>query len=273
MKLSMQTPEGVEVGFEVASLARRFMAFLVDNSIIMFVLFCVGILLVFTVSNAWGIAFFLLFSFVFRNFYFAVMELRGRGQTIGKRVMGIRVVDAYGRPLSGNAVFLRNVTRDVETVLPLVALFSPQALLPGAPAGLAAVAVFWLLGLALLPILAPNHTRAGDLIAGTVVILEPRLVLGSDLTKSQASKRFHFTAQQLDVYGIQEIQTLEKLLRDRVGIETNTLVAEKIALKIGYDGHWRDEPADFLLDFYNASRARHEARILLGDRQETKAVQ
>lgn len=270
MNLLMKTPEGIEVGFEVASLARRFMAFLVDNAIIMFVLLCVGILIVFTISNSWGIALFLLFSFVFRNFYFTVMELRGRGQTLGKRVMGIRVIDAFGRPLSGNAVFLRNVTRDVETVLPLVALLSPQALLPGAPAGLAAVAVFWLLGLGLLPILAPNHTRAGDLIAGTVVILEPRLVLGSELASSKAQKRFHFTLQQLDVYGIQEIQTLEKLLRDRVGNETHLLVAETIASKIKYVGPWKEEPSVFLLDFYNDARARHEARILLGDRQETK---
>lgn len=270
MNLDLRTPEGIRLSFPIASVLRRFMAFFIDTSIVYAILTAVGIGLIFVSPDSWGIALFLLFSFFFRNFYFAVTELRGRGQTPGKKMMQIRVVDLHGRPLTGNAVFLRNITRDIETIFPLVVLFAPEALLPNAPWYFGLFASFWLVGIALMPIVTAHHTRVGDVIAGTVVILEPRLRLETELINTQQTLFFTFSEAHLDIYGIRELQLLEKLLRDRVDHDTHAQVAERIAAKINFDSSWRSDPSRFLQEFYRASRARHESRILLGDRQDFK---
>ena len=51
-------------------------------------------------------------------------------------------------------MFARNLTREIEVFLPLVALFQPRMLLPGLPAWGAVAGVVWIGAFALLPLLA-----------------------------------------------------------------------------------------------------------------------
>ena len=88
----------------------------------------------------------------------------------------------------------------------------------------------------------------------------------------KAEPTFTFTREQLDMYGVYELQVLEDLLRQhRASRETLEAVCEKIKTKIGWDpARWDVRTRLFLQDFYDAQRGRLEQRLLFGDRQERK---
>jgi uncharacterized RDD family membrane protein YckC len=90
----------------------------------------------------------LLFILVFgiNWFYFVAWEVFGKGQSLGKRVMGIRVVRSDGSPINPGASFLRNLLRFADTFL-------------------------YLYGIALVCIAgSQGFRRLGDWVADTLVV-------------------------------------------------------------------------------------------------------
>jgi len=276
----IRTPEGIDLPLKLAAIMMRLVAFVIDFAIISGATTLVFVLASVAsdspMQDNWWIAVALFASFVLRNCYFLWFETRNRGQTPGKRLTGIRVVDRHGRPLTADAVFLRNVTRDMETVLPLVAIFIPATIWPGAPWWVGLISMAWLFVIGALPFLNRDNMRAGDLIAGTIVVVNPKGELGDDVGARTAEVHelggeFTFTSAQLDMYGIYELQVLEDVLRGESDPHTLHLVAERIVAKIGWtSSDWALAPAAFLDAFYRALRGRLEHRMLLGDRQEHK---
>jgi uncharacterized RDD family membrane protein YckC len=214
----------------------------------------------------------LLAIFLVRTFYFAFFELTWQGQTPGKRRLRIRAVEARGGPLTAEAIIARNLTREVELFLPLVALSAPEAIFGGAPGWARLAALAWMLVFGFLPLFNRDRLRVGDLVAGTVVVRTPDAVLLEDLSAARAREALAFTDAQLDVYGVYELQVLEDVLRGR-GLaghdEAVRTVAGKIREKIGWTGPAiADEP--FLDAFYAALRGRLERRLLFGKRRADK---
>ena len=279
-ELAVRTPEHVAVHFAVADLGSRGVAVLLDVGL--------QILAVFTL--VWGVATLLFWGgdvslalvlvafFLVRNFYFTFFELRWHGRTPGKRALGLRVVARDGGPLSADLVFARNLTRELETFLPLSALLAPEELLAGAPAWANLATFLWILGLTLLPLFNRQRARLGDLLAGTVVVHEPKVKLLEDLVevtrRTEADTEYTFTAEELDIYGIRELQVLEDLLRRPEYTDDYrillTQVSRKILRKIGRDPEQPVDPNRFLRSFYTAQRARLEGKMLLGQRRERK---
>jgi len=75
----------------------------------------------------------------------------------------------------------------------------------------------WMGILVLLPLFNKDRLRAGDIVGGTWVIDLPRSGLLRDVVSNAprniGTQRYEFTQEQLDVYGIYELQTLEEVLR------------------------------------------------------------
>jgi uncharacterized RDD family membrane protein YckC len=275
----MVTPEGVPLRFTVARAGDRIGAFMIDGFLIVCATFLLSLLTLALVVGARGIglAVGLVCFFLLRNFYFSWFECLWQGTTPGKRAIGLRVIDAHGGALTPEAVFARNLMREVELFLPLLALLAPESLLPGVPTGLRYVCLAWLFVFALIPFFNRDRLRVGDLVGGTLVVRTPRAVLRPDLSASgmsrDATSPLAFRGEQLDLYGIHELQVLESLLRQtRASPRALEAVAGKIQDKIG----WVAPPGakvgaeDFLRAFYTAQRARLEQRLLLGERRQTK---
>jgi uncharacterized RDD family membrane protein YckC len=272
------TPEGVPIEFVVAPAGDRLGALLLDLLLVgaTVVVFVVALLLLTPKARLSGDllgAVALLGAFLTWTCYFPFFELAWRGQTPGKRRLRLRVIDASGGPLRPEAVLARNLTREAELLLPLLALSGGGRLLfPGAPGLAQLVAVGWLLLFGLLPLLNRDRLRVGDLLAGTLVVRHPEAVLLDDLAAHvpAQSSTLGFTDAQLDVYGIYELQVLEQVLRQPGAGRAATLqaVAARIRGKIGWAGTAADEP--FLRAFYAALRRRLEHRLLLGRRREDK---
>jgi uncharacterized RDD family membrane protein YckC len=276
------TPEGVPLELTLASVGDRIWAFFIDLLVIAagtLALLLGGMVLLFASPNLY-LAIVLLGLFIMRSFYFAILEVRWRGCTIGKRVAGIRVVDRHGGPLTAEAVLARNLTREVEFWIPLLVLSFPKQLLPDLPGWVTPFAIAWLFILLLFPLFNRERLRLGDLIAGTMVVLTPREMLLQDLAVRRPKKKgarrepYRFTPEQLDIYGIFELQVLEGVLRGdgRHDPRPVEVVAEKIKAKIDWPKEeWNVDARAFLQDFYAAQRERLERRMLLGERKEKKS--
>jgi uncharacterized RDD family membrane protein YckC len=271
------TPEGVPVRFTVALAGDRLGAFLLDLLAVFGIVLAIVIPLAFlafrgALEGDLVAAVALLAVFLVRTFYFAFFELAWQGQTPGKRRLGIRAVEARGGPLTAEAIIARNLTRELELFLPMIALFAPEAVFAGAPAIARLAATAWMLVFGLLPLMNRDRLRVGDLVAGTVVVRTPDAVLLEDLALARAREALAVTDEQLDVYGVYELQVLEDVLRRRgqPGHEDAVrTVAAKIREKIGWkDGGTDDER--FLDAFYGALRARLEKRLLFGKRRADK---
>ena len=278
------TPEGVNLSFQVATVGDRTSAFLLDLAIIVLTTLAIGLLAILSGGET-GIAFTLVASFLLFNFYFSFFELRWSGQTYGKRQLGLRVIARDGGSLSADMILARNLMRDLEFYLPLTALAAPETLIPQGRGWGVLVGLGWIFVFALMPFFGKYRLRCGDLIAGTMVVREPKTLLLSDLTlerpigqeKDQTeSEEFVFSTQQLNLYGIYELQILEDLFRrhgeGQASKELLNTVCEKIKKKIEWPrGKWNVDTLRFLRSFYKAQRAHLEKKLLFGERKEQKS--
>ncbi|MEO1001456.1 MAG: RDD family protein, partial [Pseudomonadota bacterium] len=276
-------PEGVPVRFEVAGLGARLGAQMLDILLTGALIAALIIFLAVTeiVSGTTWFALAALLFFFVRVPYYVLAELLWNGQTLGKRIVGLRVISADGRTLSPHAVTVRNLMKEME-------VFAPgTALLAAAQWGLfwSLVLLAWIAILLAVPLLNRRRQRLGDIIAGTYVVEIPKAALLPDLTAAAAAvpeERFAFQAHHLDHYGRYELQTLERLLRvDPAGLreprarerQATTLaeVAGAVTNRIGWEERLKpEEHWAFLNAFYTAQRAYLENRKLFGDAREDK---
>jgi uncharacterized RDD family membrane protein YckC len=284
-KVEVVTPEGTPLPFTIAPAGDRMSAFFLDALI----LFGAIIVIVFLAVHAFGMeglgswigVFVQLALFLGGNFYFTIFEMRWQGRTPGKRVVGIRVCDAAGGPLTADAVIARNLMRQLEIFIPFALIANPDALWPGASGWVRTLCCIWLIAFALMPLWNKHRMRIGDLVAGTIVVLAPKSLLLEDigsrpvLATAAAQTTYSFATEQLDVYGIYELQVLEDLLRDvnqgKSNEESVHVVCEKIKTKIRWNrGDWKVNDWRFLSDFYTALRARLEQKMLFGKKKADK---
>lgn len=283
--ITLLTPEQVPIRFELASFGTRAGAIALDLGIMGAVL-TAYVLAVSGLTALGGAAardlgrpFLFLGVFAIFNFYFIVGELRGQGRTLGKRVMGIRVVAGDGGPLTAGLVFARNLTRDFELYLPLQVLLAGEAIAPLRSPWLRLACFAWLGFVCLFPLFNRRRARLGDLLAGTVVVNQPLATLLPDLAAASAasaptSARYAFSQAQLDVYGIVELQVLEQVLRRPAEQRDDTLlrsISDKVCKKIAWPAADPiPDPHAFLSDFYTAQRHRLEHELLMGRRRARK---
>jgi uncharacterized RDD family membrane protein YckC len=261
------TPEGVTLDVDVAAPGERLVAFTIDMifwlAATIFLYVCLIFLLVQKINAELAMTAILFFAFLLRNLYFIHFELATQGSTPGKRIVGLKVIDRAGGPLTPGAIVARNLTREVEVFLPFGLYLSLSATQSG---WMTLSYLAWIVIVSALPLFNRDRLRAGDLIAGTMVISLPRRVLLAELAKTQ--DRFLFTRRQLETYGAFELHVLEEVLRRPASRDTEHIqkeVCRKICDKIG----WPDSPPDgdtlaFLQAFYTAERSFLEKEQLFG---------
>lgn len=218
-RLEFETPENIRVAYEPAGLGTRYMAWILDSIIlsgliaVTFILAVVfGVMTDTTFREAaraiegldgssksepgaeslrfleyfiglailvWGLG-----SFA----YFACSELWLRGQSLGKRAMGLRVVRIDGFSLDPSGVFVRNIFRVIDQLPPV-----------------------WL-----VPLLSKRSQRLGDMVAGTTVIVDrpQKLSQVRQLLADApvADAQFTFDVPTLKRARSQDFEAIEKIL-------------------------------------------------------------
>jgi uncharacterized RDD family membrane protein YckC len=155
-KIDIMTPEHVQLRFKTAGLGTRGVALIID----LFILFFINIL-VFTAfllttdimfelmwpsSGGYALALFIIIFFVLNWAYFIFQEHLMRGQTFGKKTMGLRVLSDNGQSMTFLSNIIRNFFRFVDLMMPIVGI--------------------------LCMFFHPHDKRLGDMIAKTIVVID-----------------------------------------------------------------------------------------------------
>jgi uncharacterized RDD family membrane protein YckC len=190
-RVTLQTPESVELEFTLAGIGNRALALLIDYIVLGLTLILFWIAWgIFAVSiqdlfanqrnlGLWLFAIALLINFFIYVGYFVFFEVFWQGQTPGKRYTKIRVIRDDGRRIGIQQATLRSLLRPFDDILFIGAF---------------------------LIMLGRREKRLGDLVAGTLVIQEEYLVAPTNFPISERSQQL---AKQLP-----EMTNLSQLLPD-----------------------------------------------------------
>ena len=200
--LRVETPEGVVFTFGLASPLTRALAYAIDLAAIAAITTALtkSVQILAIVGGAWASALSVVIAVLISMAYGILLEWRWRGQTLGKRVMRLRVIDAGGLRLEFAQVVIRNLLRAVDTL--------PILYLVGASVALA----------------TRKCQRVGDLAAGTIVIHEP-VIQAVDLKQIAPLKYNSLLAHP----------HLAARLRNRVSAEVASLVVKALSMRDSYE--------------------------------------
>jgi uncharacterized membrane protein SpoIIM required for sporulation/uncharacterized RDD family membrane protein YckC len=166
-QVDIETPEQVVVSYTIAGVGARAAAALIDYAIIWALIIGFWALLIMLAnaiapgpdttaetsaaqsSGAWAVSLVILISFAIQWGYYVLFEALWDGQTLGKRRLGIRVVQDGGYSVSFAASAVRNIARVVD--MQPVFFYS---------VGIVSAAI------------SKSGKRLGDMMAGTIVVRE-----------------------------------------------------------------------------------------------------
>ena len=150
--ITIRTPEGISFRLTLAGIVPRFLAWLVDAAAAMFAAWMVRMLaaILQLLDTGVGSAAGIIAYFVVSIGYGMYFEWAWNGQTPGKRLLRLRVMDMHGLRLQLSQVVIRNLLRSVD-------------MLPA----------FYFLGGA-VSVFSRNCQRLGDIAANTIVIRIPK---------------------------------------------------------------------------------------------------
>jgi uncharacterized RDD family membrane protein YckC len=240
---TIETPENVTFGYEIAGIGSRFIGALIDTTILVVALGLLNILVIVLINllaggddlqvelessePAWVegvvIALYALFNFALLWGYYILFELLLNGQSPGKRLAKLRVVRLDGGPIGFGEAAVRNLVRIIDFL----------------PVGY---------GVGLVTMFCNRQTRRlGDLAAGTLVVKHQSDIRLATLTGPPQVTPVTMpatggelllpawaNAQRLDAADYELVQTT--LARYRAGLLNPPLlarVAAAIATKMG----------------------------------------
>lgn len=248
-KLTIETPEQIDLEFPVAGLGSREMALLIDTLIQLVVVILVVILTslispdlsrYWVTAGKWMTAAVIFFMFCLYWGYFAIFEMFWNGQTPGKRQARIRVITASGRPINVFEAIARNFLRAVDSQL-------------GYIVGAIAIAV------------DKKNRRLGDMIAGTVVVHELQEQGDSYWYGQQSTAATAPSVEAITAMTPQEFQLIETFLNRRLDLpyeqrqKTAISIADHIGTRLNVPPADRPSPENFLEDL--SRRYRDAARF------------
>ncbi|MDJ0985379.1 MAG: RDD family protein [Desulfobacterales bacterium] len=151
--LIIKTPEGVEFSLRLAGPVTRFLAWSIDLGTIIAIMSILNVLftIIGVINRDLAVAANFIGFFVITIGYGIFMEWYWQGQTLGKKLLRLRVMDAQGLRLQFSQVVIRNLLRFVDSL--------PALYLVGG----------------LVCLFNQRAQRLGDFAANTIVTWNPRI--------------------------------------------------------------------------------------------------
>jgi uncharacterized RDD family membrane protein YckC len=244
-KLFIETPEQIPLEFPVAGIGSRFLALAMDT-FFQVVAGALAAAVVVTIGlkgfhaptrSVWTVAVLVLLAFLLQFGYFAIFEAVWNGQTPGKRLMHLRVIQDSGRPITVYEAVARNLLRIVDS-------------LPG------------LYGVAIVSaLLSAKSKRLGDFVAGTVVVHEKAAVLETGVQwDSPASppaagyELAHLTADEFQL--IEAFLLRRNQLAQNVRLEAAQRILRRVSARLKLTPENEQKPEQLLESLAVAHRAR-----------------
>ncbi|KQX44685.1 RDD family protein [Paenibacillus sp. Root444D2] len=253
-ELTIVTPEQVQLQFQTAGIGSRAIAHLLDCLILLVMnglLFLFAILMSRLYSGDWLpaladylIAIAIILWIVVNLGYFVCTEAFMGGQTPGKRILGLRVLQNNGQSATLLSILIRNLFRLLD-------------MMP----------TFYFLG-AVSIIFSSKDKRIGDMVAGTIVVIEARferMKRRKHIDKAISKKNFPILTVEIEEAERQEVTAGDwQLLQawvERIPTMHNVRlqelavpIAQHFAKKLGHDLGFTLDPAAYLAQLYEKLR-------------------
>ncbi|WNS77464.1 RDD family protein [Bacillus sp. DTU_2020_1000418_1_SI_GHA_SEK_038] len=235
-RIGIKTPEYVSLNFQLAGLGSRTAAYIIDqailtivNILIVFILFLIlsgqSDLLLWAELNSVPVAIAIILLFILNWGYFFAFEYFSGGRTIGKKVLGLRVIQEDGHSITLLSSFIRNFLRIIDSL----------------PAN-------YVLGMMMI-FFHSKHKRIGDLVAGTIVVHERKTKKQKKLTpiekeiekRGLAKNDLFLEEQVLKTFGVKDWNLVKTYcsrflhLSEEESIRLTRQIGEIVLPKAGLD--------------------------------------
>lgn len=223
---TVESPEQVEIDFELAGPGSRFCALLIDVILMAIIFFMVAFLSVALAESgrfsadqlsaiddeafaSMSLAIIIIAYFLLNFGYFLCLEWLLSGRSLGKIAMQLRAVRDDGTPIAGTDILLRNLLRVVD-----------------------AFPVGYVVG-GVIAFFHPLHKRLGDLAAGTIVIKERPLDYAARPDKGMRLRMQTFDVSNPHLTS-SEKQLLQNYFRRRseFAVALQPIVAQNVANRL-----------------------------------------
>lgn len=198
-RVTIATPEGVDLEIVLAGLGSRFAATLLDLAIQFGAIIALAMALGLGASSGYVVAAYFVLVFLVLFAYDIVFETWNQGRTIGKLAAGIRVVRTSGQP----ANFLTSAVRNLIRIVDFLPAFY----------GIGMIAV----------VVTPKNQRLGDLAANTYVVRERRAqspaVVPAQAWAPPATAEAPYMAWDVSAVTADEVATVRRFLERRHGLD------------------------------------------------------
>ena len=243
-KLTIETPEQTPLEYPLAGIGSRFLAMALDTLIqsaaailviLIFVFLALPLGMWVNTAPIWAMAILILFGFLLQFGYFMLFEAIWNGQTPGKRVTRLRVIQDSGRPITVYQAISRNLMRIVDS-LPTMYVTGIISML-----------------------VTRQNKRLGDLVAGTVVVHEKpfeQVQLARETPAQTAGRRYDVARLTSE-----ELQLIESFLQRRNYLSPDVRnamagqIADRLAEKLALASTERPGPEAFLEELARERRA------------------
>jgi len=206
--VAITTSQNIELDYDLASLGDRIVARLVDFGIIIGYLIIIMFLLSLFGPRNVAIIAFMIIAYLPIIFYSLLSEIFLNGQSVGKRVMKIKVISLDGSQASIGQYIIRWLFRIIDSGL------------GGGVIGLILIAV------------TERRQRVGDLVAGTVLIkTTPRAALEQTLYTPVAETQYRVTYPEVINLKDSDMQLVKEVLNN-VQKTGNTMLALQTMRKV-----------------------------------------
>jgi uncharacterized RDD family membrane protein YckC len=243
-RITIQTPEGVDLELTLAGIGSRFVAAFVDGVIRLALFFALAFVTglgrdLFASSgtdiSAAAIVILSIASFLLMFGYDIFFEVLSSGRTPGKRWSGLRVVRVGGRPVGFVASAVRNIVRIVD--------FLP---------------VFYGVGMVTVAV-NRNNQRLGDMAAGTLVVREVRADDRIPAAVETAAARDEVATWDVSAVTSNEIAAVRRFLQRRAELpyEARERIAGQLAagLRPKVAGPTENHPPEAFLEHLAAAKS------------------
>ena len=243
-KLIIETPEQTVLEFPLAGIGSRALALAIDTLLQIAFLIALGLIAAIIsyegflprLGKQYVYAILIFIAFLSQFGYFAFFEAIWNGRTPGKKWIHLRVITDSGRPVGAQEAILRNLMRIVDSLPSLYATGIITSLI------------------------SPQNKRAGDYLAGTVVIQEKSA--SSDRSLWDAAPAPVLTTSQFPKLNAAELQLVEAYLERRSSLQEDVRrsmawqIAQRMAQRSTAAPESIQDPEKFLEALAEHSRNR-----------------
>jgi len=240
--VKVQTAQNVEINYEIASLGDRILAALIDYGVLIAHMLTIGIIVYvlnqLDMQDDW-LLIPLMILYLVIIFYDLLCEMLMDGQSVGKKVMKIKVIKLDGTQPSFGSYFMRWILRIVDIVL-----FSP------------AVAM-------LVILINGRGQRLGDIAANTTVVKLTERIKFSETLFEEVDRQHNITYHEVSQLNDRDIETLKEVLQTTEKLEqaqaqklqerTKQVLEQKMSIKVTQPAR---EFLETIVKDYNAYKGR-----------------